>query len=167
MQWGDWLLSLLRWLCSVFCSRGGGNHQCRLPWAAGAGISGHGGDEVATAGQFPHDTVSHGGGSRVAEVAACLGRRCDAECVKREPSKHLFSPFFFHLPAFITAIAQVVVLCFSLKIRNTSLLFTPRLFVNTEKFFKNLSEDKNCTFKCHLGVSQMSCHFMLGLLGAL
>lgn len=44
---------------------------------------------------------------------------------RQDPSKHLFSLFFFHLPAFITAVVRVVVLCFSLKIRNTSLLFTP------------------------------------------
>ena len=35
------------------------------------------------------------------------------------------SLFFFHLPAFITAIVRVVVLCFNLKIRCKSLLFAP------------------------------------------
>lgn len=76
---------------------------------------------VATAGHLPHDAVT------AMEQRAQLARDTDKmpNVWRWELSKHFFSPFFFHLPAFITTTAQVIALCFSPKIRNTSLLFTP------------------------------------------
>lgn len=92
-----------------------------------ARASGHGHSEgVVTAdGYFPRDTVGYRGHSHAAEVSACLGRRHDAKRVKEGPEQASVFPFLFHLTAFFTAIVKVIVLCFSLKIKNKSLKFTP------------------------------------------